>query len=117
LRIRLDERLIASMPPTVGADIVRESSEGQRAALARLSQVRASQERPMGDRPVIVLTRGQGGSAEAHARLARQSSNSRHTIVPEAGHEIHLFAPPAVVSAIQDVSTAVRQKRLLSPSR
>jgi pimeloyl-ACP methyl ester carboxylesterase len=117
LRITLDGRVIASMPPSVGADIVRESSEGQRAALARLSDVRAAQERPMGDRPLIVLTRGQGGSAEAHARLARQSANSRHTIVPEAGHEIHLFVPAAVVSAIQDVSLAVRQKQPLPPNR
>lgn len=36
LRIKLDQRLIASFPPSVSSDIVRESAEGQRAALARL---------------------------------------------------------------------------------
>ena len=66
----------------------------------------------MGDRPVVVLTRGQDmtpGIAENHAALARLSTNSRQTVVPEAAHEIHLFVPSAVIQAIQDVSTAARQ--------
>jgi len=36
LRIKLDQRLIASIPESIPADTVRVSGEGQRAALARL---------------------------------------------------------------------------------
>jgi pimeloyl-ACP methyl ester carboxylesterase len=119
LRIKLDQRLIASFPASVSADLVRESAEGQRAALARLLESRAKQEHPIGDRPLVVLTRGKQmtpGIAENHAGVARLSTNSRHTVVPEAGHEIHLFAPSAVIQAIQDVSTASRRQSRL-PAR
>jgi pimeloyl-ACP methyl ester carboxylesterase len=43
-----------------------------------------------------------------HAALARQSTNSRHTVVPSAGHEIHRFEPAAVIQAIQDFAGAMR---------
>jgi hypothetical protein len=62
--------------------------------------------------PFVVLTRGQEmtpGIAENHAGLARLATNSRHTVVSEAGHEIRLFVPSAVIQAIQDVSTASGQ--------
>jgi pimeloyl-ACP methyl ester carboxylesterase len=113
LRVKIDRRLIASMPASVRSDIVLESSEGQRAALARLLESRSRPDTPMRAVPVVVLTRGQNmtpGIAENHAGLARLSPNSRHTVVPTAGHEIHLFEPTVVVQAIQDVSAAVRQK-------
>jgi pimeloyl-ACP methyl ester carboxylesterase len=119
LRIKLDQRLIASVPSKMTADDLRESSEGQRAALARLLESRAKQEFPIGDRPLVVLTRGQEmtpGIAENHAGLARLSTNSRHTVVPAAGHEIHLFAPSAVIQAIQDVSIASQHRSKL-PAR
>jgi len=35
-------------------------------------------------------------------------------VVPDAGHEIHLFAPAAVVQAVADVIQAWRTKRPLS---
>jgi hypothetical protein len=54
------------------------------------------------------------GIAQNHAWLARLSTNSRQTVVPEAGHEIHLFVPSAVIQAIQDVSTAARQRSRLT---
>src|SRR5262245_50483439 len=41
LRIKIDQRLIASMPASVPADVVGEASEGQRAGLARLLDGRA----------------------------------------------------------------------------
>jgi pimeloyl-ACP methyl ester carboxylesterase len=119
LRIRIDQRLIASFPPSVTAEIVRESSEGQRAALARLLESRSRPDNPMREVPTVVLTRGQDmtqGIAENHSELARLSNNSRQSVVSTAGHEIHLFAPPAVVQAIQDVSTAFKQRARL-PSR
>jgi pimeloyl-ACP methyl ester carboxylesterase len=116
LRIKLDQRLVASFPSSVSADVVRESSEGQRAALARLFASRSQADNPMRDVPVIVLTRGQDmtpGIAENHAALARLSTNSRQTVISGSGHEVHLFSPDAVVQAIQDVSRAATQRSKL----
>jgi pimeloyl-ACP methyl ester carboxylesterase len=119
LRIKLDQRLIAAGPETVLADTIRISAEGQRAALARLLQNRTSQAHPLGDLPLVVLTRSEDqtpGIIKNHIGLAQLSTNSRHSTVPNSGHEIHLFAPDAVIQAIQDVSTAYRQKAPL-PAR
>jgi hypothetical protein len=44
LRIKIDQRLIASMPASVPAHVVREASEGQRATLARLLESRGRQD-------------------------------------------------------------------------
>lgn len=69
--------------------------------------------------PVVVLTRSQDmtpGIAENHAALAHLSRNSRHMVVANAGHEIHLFAPSVVVQAIQDVCVSSRQRSQL-PNR
>jgi pimeloyl-ACP methyl ester carboxylesterase len=117
LRVKIDQRLIASMPASVSAEIVRESSEGQRAALARLLESRGREDNPMRSVPVIVLTRGQNtgqGLAETHAGLARLSTNSRHEVVSTAGHEIHLFTPAKVTQAIEDVAVAARERRPLA---
>jgi pimeloyl-ACP methyl ester carboxylesterase len=116
LRIKIDQRLIASMPATVSAEIVREASEGQRAGLARLLESRGRADNPMRNIPVIVLTRGQNmtqGIAENHAGLAHLSTNSRHEVVPTADHEIHLFTPASVIQAIEDVAVAARERRPL----
>ncbi|HEV8395493.1 MAG TPA: alpha/beta hydrolase [Vicinamibacterales bacterium] len=112
-RVELDRRLIASFPPTVPATVVRESAEGQRAALARLLESRNRPDNPMRRVPVVVLTRGleqTPGIAENHAALAALSGNSRHTVVPATLHEIHLSAPLSVVQAIEDVCGAVQMK-------
>jgi len=116
LRIKIDQRLIASMPATVSAEIVREASEGQRAGLARLLESRGRADNPMRNIPVIVLTRGQNmtqGIAENHAGLAHLSTNSRHEVVTTADHEIHLFTPASVIQAIEDVAVAARERRPL----
>ena len=117
LRVKLETRLIASIPSLVPHDVVVASAEGQRAALAKLHQLSAAQEHPLGDLPLIVLTRGMDSSQElkdAHAALARQSGNSRHMVVAGAGHEIHLFEPPAAILAIRDVLDAVRNGKGLT---
>lgn len=80
---------------------------------------------PLGDRPLIVLTSGiepelPGLSAdvneafrrtivEAHAELAGLSTHSSHRTVEGSGHYIHWDRPEAVIEAIADVVTAVRQ--------
>ena len=117
VRVRLDERLIAATPDTVSAAIVANSQESERAFLARLLATRKEQY-PLGSRPTVVLTRGDEpnqGRASSHAALARLSSNSRHSIVAGAGHEIHLFEPPAVITAIADVVRAIRERSVLPP--
>lgn len=119
LRIKLDTRLIASVPDTVSYEIVLRSAEGERARLARLRELSSAQEHALGDRPIVVLTRGlewNQGLNDAHAAVARLSTNSRQTVVAGAGHEIHLFQPSTVVQAIADVVEAVRSKKLL-PAR
>jgi pimeloyl-ACP methyl ester carboxylesterase len=115
-RVELDRRLIASFPPTVPAAVVRESAEGQRAALARLLESRGRPNNPMRSVPVVVLTRGleqTPGIVANHAGLAAVSGDSRHTVVPDTLHEIHLSAPMAVIQAIEDVCVAVQTKARL----
>ncbi len=119
IRIELERRLIASVPESVPYDAVVKSAEQERATLAKLREISMTQDHPIGDRPLIVLTRGMDSSQElkdAHARLARISSNSRHVVVAGAGHEIHLFEPVAVIQAIQDVIAAAKNKTRL-PAR
>ena len=116
LRIKLDERLIAVQGATMTAEAIREFSEGNRAAFARLLESRTVKEPPMRNVPVVVLTRGINmtpGIAENHAALAKLSANSRHTIVDGAGHEIHLFSPTHVIQAVQDVVASHRTKKPL----
>ena len=80
----------------------------------------------LGDRPVVVLTAGvplpmpgvsdEGNTAmrrlwlELQGELAALSTNSDHRIVEGAGHYIHRDRPEAVVTAIRDVDTAVRER-------
>lgn len=115
-RVMLDERLIASYPDTVTPDVVAAFSESERALLARLHGLRAATRHPLGSLPTVVLTRGVPKNDEreaAHRALAGLSTNSRHTVVAGAGHEIHLFEPMAVVQAIDDAIEAVRSKTRL----
>lgn len=84
----------------------------------------------LGDRPLIVLTRGKlpeptGDPAidraaadyqrrwmhELQAQLARLSTRGRQVIVDSSGHGIPEEAPDAVIDAIRDVVAAVRQPR------
>lgn len=118
IRVMLDERLIASTPDSVTPEWVASFREGERAMLARLQRQRTSSTYPFGSRPVVVLTRGNERNEErerSQASLAALSSNSRHTVVAGAGHEIHLFQPDAVIQAIGDVLVAVRRGTRLPP--
>jgi hypothetical protein len=112
-RVAIDRKLIASMPSTVSGEIVIESSSGDHAMLSRLSSARKANPTLLGDLPIVVLSRGLNSSLEqsaAHAEISRLSRNSRHLVVAESYHEIHLSHPNAVVAAIGDVVAAVRAK-------
>ena len=106
-RVKLDQKLIDSMPARVSHETMIESGEGERSVLARLHEFSTSKPHPLGDLPVVVLTRGVDTSADqqkVHAAIAQQSTRSRHTVVEGSGHEIHLFVPAAVVQAIGEVT-------------
>ena len=107
------------VPESVPYEIVVATAELERARLAKLKEIRAAQAHSLGDRPLVVLTRGVESSQElrdVHAQLAGLSTNSRHTVVAKAGHEIHLFEPGAVIQAIRDALEASRSKQKL-PAR
>ena len=112
LRIMLDEKLIASVPDTVGPEIIAVARESERQFLARLDSLRGATGYPLASLPTVVLSRGGDPNPDreaAHAGVARLSTNSYHCIVAGAGHEIHLFEPGAVVKAIRHVVDAARE--------
>jgi pimeloyl-ACP methyl ester carboxylesterase len=119
LRVKLDRQLIASIPASVPYEAVAASAEQERAGLAKLKEISAARPHALGDRPLVVLTRGVDSSQalkDVHAGLARLSTNSQYRVVAGSGHEIHLFQPRAVIQAIRDVLEAQRSKKPL-PAR
>jgi pimeloyl-ACP methyl ester carboxylesterase len=110
-RQALDAKLIDSIPEMVAPEIVAERAEGERAALAALHAISNRAEPALGDRPLVVLSRGidlPQGARDVHASLGRLTRNFRHTVVETSGHEVHLFEPAAVVRAIHDVLQSIR---------
>ncbi|MFC5835055.1 alpha/beta fold hydrolase [Nonomuraea insulae] len=100
-----------------GAD--RRSMMRELRAMRRLTAAdRSLAEGALGDRPLVVLTRGPRDSDAVaedwrrwhrlNAGLARLSANSRHVIADRAGHYIHDDDPGLVVAAIKDVLHSVR---------
>jgi pimeloyl-ACP methyl ester carboxylesterase len=84
----------------------------------------APQEASLGEIPLVVLTRAEGGHGgeidvpaseleaerlELQRRLVRLSRNGRQVIV-SAGHDMHLEAPDAVAQAIREVVDAARRR-------
>ena len=117
VRILLDEKLIAAPPDTVGPDVIARVRESERRLLARLDSLRNATDRPLGDLPVIVLSRGDNTNEDrvsSHRAIAALSRNSYHCTVAESGHEIHLFKPAAVVQAIASAVQAVRSRTRIS---
>jgi hypothetical protein len=76
----------------------------------------------LGNMPLVVLTRGKGGfdgrqdsllleneRLQAQEALVHLSSNSKHIIDMNSGHNIHVEDPPAVINAIKEVFTAAEK--------
>jgi pimeloyl-ACP methyl ester carboxylesterase len=73
--------------------------------------------------PLIVLTQGNPSSpssaapgvlegwAELQRRFAQRSRRGRHVLVPESGHGIPVEAPDAIVKAVREIVTTVRDGR------
>jgi len=84
---------------------------------ARMYAESQDTEHPLGDIPLVVLTRDEydypGPDAtslitehkEQQNRMAKLSSRGHQNIVAHSGHEIHLYQPDAVVGAIRQVMT------------
>lgn len=116
-RLILDERLIAALPETLTPGQLGRIQEHERQFLAALLATRKAGT-PFGNRPTIVLSRGDERNKEredVHKALANLSTNSRHTVVSSSGHEIHLFQPRAVIAAVNDVLEAIAKKSQLRP--
>jgi pimeloyl-ACP methyl ester carboxylesterase len=85
--------------------------------LVRMHDQRAEQEYPLGDRPLIVLTRGKNlseGHRNLQADLVGLSRNSKQVVAENSGHHIHLDDPEAVAEAVRRVIHAVRQRDMLN---
>lgn len=80
----------------------------------------------LGNIPLIVLTRGKGGfdgrndslqleneRLNAQNQLPKLSTNSKHIIDMNSGHNIHVEDPAAVIDAIKKVFIAVKNHALL----
>ncbi|MCI0388116.1 MAG: alpha/beta hydrolase [Acidobacteria bacterium] len=89
--------------------------------LAGLRAERAKSERPLGDMPLIVLTRGiseeEGPDGKAfeeehsreHAASATMSRNGKLVIAAHSGHHVQLDEPELVVKSIRDVLPAAQK--------
>ena len=98
--------------------------------LAMMHAERAGNRASLGDLPLVVLARGDGGyedlknisaaSLERERRalqadLARLSTRGRLEFVPNSGHNIHVEAPDVVIKAIHDVLEQAAARELIRP--
>ena len=79
----------------------------------------------LGDRPLIVLTRGAGSRIpvhrswqawrDLHQDRAQLSANHRHLMAESPGHYIHCDDPALVTAAIRDALRTARTNTPLEP--
>jgi pimeloyl-ACP methyl ester carboxylesterase len=94
--------------------------------VSNLYQHSNAKEYLLGNRPLIVMTRGKGGfegrkdslqlekeRLAAQQQLVHLSSNSKAVIDKNSGHNIHVEDPGAVIEAIKEVLIAVKNGDLL----
>ena len=89
--------------------------------LAALRAERTKSQHPLGDMPLIVLTRGipeeHGPDAKAleeehrqdHAAIAAMSRNGRLVIATHSGHHVQLDEPELVIKSIREMLAAARK--------
>jgi pimeloyl-ACP methyl ester carboxylesterase len=96
-----------------GADVAQSliAAESWREEFIALEQQGLKQRNPLGDLPLVVLIRGQNtdpNHREQAAQLAALSTVGRVIVAENSGHEIHLYRPDLVITAIREVVTAAR---------
>jgi L-ascorbate metabolism protein UlaG (beta-lactamase superfamily)/pimeloyl-ACP methyl ester carboxylesterase len=116
-RVAFETRVFKQM---MGPDVsqMTEAMESMRKTLLKLHAASASGGRPLGHRPIVVLTAEKGSEPEftaLEAKLAQLSTNATQRVVAGSGHEIHLFEPAAVVRGIGDVVDAARRGGAIRP--
>jgi pimeloyl-ACP methyl ester carboxylesterase len=96
-------------------------NEFENEELAGLRADRAKSQHPLGDMPLIVLTRGKsekdGPDGKAfeeehrrdHTAIATMSGNGKLIIAEQSGHQVQLDQPELVIKAIRDVLATVRK--------
>jgi pimeloyl-ACP methyl ester carboxylesterase len=97
---------------------------------AEMFSARKAEDYPLGDLPLIVLTRGKSelpdteeGRQDNEERkreqldLLRLSHNSKQIIAEASGHDIQLEDPALVIDAIREVVDAILRHRKLMPPR
>jgi pimeloyl-ACP methyl ester carboxylesterase len=87
--------------------------------LAALRRARTARPQPLGDLPLVVLTRGRAeadedqASFDAHRRdhqmIAAMSSRGSLVVAAQSGHHIQIDEPALVARSIQQVVTAARR--------
>jgi pimeloyl-ACP methyl ester carboxylesterase len=106
IRLQLQQRFFGALYSAT-PDAMRQTMRSEHTALRTLHQLSATEEHPLHDLPLIVLTRGLD---ESPARLRSQqalvqlSSKGKQIVVDDSDHEIQLFRPDMVIQAIADVS-------------
>jgi L-ascorbate metabolism protein UlaG (beta-lactamase superfamily)/pimeloyl-ACP methyl ester carboxylesterase len=110
-RVAFETRVFRQM---MGPDVpqMTEAMESMRKTLVKLHAASANGKRPLGNRPVVVLTAEHGpdaGFTALEAQLAQLSTDATQRVIAGSGHEIHLFEPAAVVRGIGDVVDAARR--------
>jgi pimeloyl-ACP methyl ester carboxylesterase len=99
-----------------------------KADMELLFSTREGRPYPLGEMPLVVLTRGKAGyprlegitpeemfadHKRLQADLVQLSRNSKQVIATTSGHSIHRDDPPLVIAAIREVVAAVRRHRRL----
>jgi hypothetical protein len=100
-----------------------------RADMELLFSTREGRPHPLGEMPLVVLSRGkvdypkvEGTTPEEmfadqkrlQADLVQLSRNSKQIIATTSGHAIHRDDPPLVITAIREVVEAIRRQRRLN---
>ena len=70
-RVELDKRLIDSFPVSVSPDVVAQRAEAERATLAELYQARKEAPHPLGNLPLVILTKRRRYKSGTNRRVRR----------------------------------------------
>jgi len=118
-------RLWAISQPSYEAARASETFDFLADELARMFARRSETKYPLGDIPLIVLTRGIAGEDEQANKLLLEdhdqlqldlkslSTNSKQIIAEHSGHFIQLEEPELVVSAVKQIVNAARHQSKL----